>query len=137
MTGHIMVDRVSSGGQAGIVAITAIRYAQDRQNIVMPVRPSQAIYANFTHIQVRPDSRLENGVPLYKLRILDTLIDQYSRKGPLTAAGPGKGPSLAVDQRSVDQLIGQIASELRPRVGGAPYRAGFLPEPGAFVDLVA
>jgi hypothetical protein len=83
----------------------------------MPVRPAEQIYANFRHIQVRPDSRLEDGIPLYKLKILDALIDSLSRtdasKGRGAAAGQG-GVGLA-----------------------ALYRRGFLPEPGTFVDLVA
>jgi hypothetical protein len=113
-----MISGVSSGGHIGVAAITALRYAQsDGQDVVMPVRPAEQIYANFRHIQVRPDSRLEDGVPLYKLKILDALIDSLSR----TDASRGK-----------DAAHGSRGFGL-----AALYRPGFLPEPGTFVDLVA
>ncbi len=135
-----MIQGVTSGGQVGVAAITALRYAQsDGRDIVMPVRPAELIHANFRHIQVRPDSRLDDGVPLYKLKILDTLIDSLSRdsggSAPVqgrTRIPPGAGGA------SIDNAIMQMASELRQ--GSArenSYRARFLPEPGAFVDLLA
>jgi hypothetical protein len=143
-----MVQGVSSGGHVGMVAITALRYAQSEgRDVVMPVRRSQMVYANFKHIQVRPDSRQEDGVPLYKLKILDTLIEQLSKKngtdtaGKATAAGiagraaAGSAVTVKPTVEQVDALIAGISGQLR--AVGPSYRAGFLPEPGAFVDLVA
>jgi len=133
-----MIQGVTSGGHIGVAAITALRYAQsDGGVVVMPVRPAELIQANFRHIQVRPDSRLEDGVPLYKLKILDTLIDHLSRdSGAAAHAGPLTRP--AAGSSHVDALITRMAAELRK--GDAldnSYRARFLPEPGAFVDLLA
>jgi len=167
-----MVAGVNAGGHVGVVSMTALRYAQaDAGDVVMPVRPSQAVYANFKHIQVRPDSRLDDGVPLYKLKILDTLIDHLS----------AKRPPAAVDAGSIDSTIIEMSRSMRAAGGGfsaagggfsaagggfgaagggfsaagggfggaangigaadggpgASYRAGFLPPPGAFVDLMA
>jgi hypothetical protein len=146
-----MVAGVSAGGHVGVVSMTALRYAQaDAGDVIMPVRPTQAVYANFKHIQVRPDSRLDEGVPLYKLKILDTLIDHLS----------AKRPPAAVDAGSIDTTIIEMSRSMRTAGGGfgtagggfgaagggfgataggpgASYRAGFLPPPGAFVDLVA
>jgi len=120
-----------------VVAITALRYAQtDGHDVVMPVRPAQAVYANFKHIQVRPDSRLEDGVPLYKLKILDSLIDQLSKTGGsgIQLGSPRNGISTA----NIDGLItGLTATGRSAGSAGSPYRAGFFLEPGAFVDLVA
>jgi hypothetical protein len=112
-----------------MVSMTALRYAQaDAGDLIMPVRPAQLVYANFKHIQVMPDSRLQDGVPLYKLKILDTLIDHLSQKKPLTS----------VDASSIDSVIMDMSSGFRLRgVSGQSYRAAFLPAPGAFVDLVA
>jgi hypothetical protein len=135
-----MIQGVSSGGRVGVAAITALRYAQsDGRDVVMPVRPAELIHANFRHIQVRPDSRLDDGVPLYKLKILDTLIDHLARDGGVTAPLKGR-VSTPSDARgvSIDTLIAQMASELGQ--GGArdhAYRGRFLPEPGAFVNLFA
>ena len=124
-----------------MVALTAVRYAQsDAPGAVMPVRRAQMVYANFTHIRVQPDSRLQNGVPLYKLRILDTLIDQLSRKdesGVRAADRPGREAARA-DPASIDAAITGMWRELRSAGGSSgAYRARFFPEPGAFVDLVA
>ncbi len=135
-----MIQGVTSGGHVGVAAITALRYAQsDGRDVVMPVRPAEVIHANFRHIQVRPDSRLDDGVPLYKLKILDTLIDSLSRESGGAApvqerkvTQPGGGGA------GIDTLIMRMASELRQGSAQASsYRARFLPEPGAFVDLLA
>ncbi len=129
-----VIQGVSNSGQVGLVALTAVRYAQaDAPGIIVPVRRAQMIYAQFAHIQVQPDSRLQDGVPLYKLQILDTLIDQMSRATGATRAGAGHpAPS------SIDATITGLSNELRSAGGPtAGYRAAFLPPPGAFVDLVA
>jgi hypothetical protein len=119
---------ITAGGYVGVVSMTAVRYAQaDGGEVIMPVRPAQLIYANFKHIQVMPESRLEDGVPLYKLKILDTLIDQFSLKKPVQF----------VDAGSIDSLIGELSRGLRSGGMAQAYRAGFLPTPGALVDLVA
>jgi len=135
-----MIQGVTSGGHIGVAAITALRYAQsDGRDIVMPVRPAELIHANFRHIQVRPDSRLDDGVPLYKLKILDTLIDSLSRDSGGAAPVQGRTlPRPGAGGASIDNLIMKMASELRQGVAQEhSYRARFLPEPGAFVDLLA
>jgi hypothetical protein len=139
-----MIQGVSAGGNIGVVAVTALRYAHaDGQALILPVRPAQMINANFKHIQMRPDSSLENGIPLYKLKILDTLIDQLSRKDAAGAAGAlmhaaatgtAEAPRAA-DTGSVDAMITAISASMRD--SSPSYRARFLPEPGAFVDLLA
>ncbi len=118
-----MVAGVSAGGHLGVISMTALRYAQPGSGQpVMPVRLAEVIYANFRHIQVQPDSHLQDGVPLYKLKILDMLIDRFSPKQA----------SSSVDAGSIDAVIGAMTRGMK----GA-YREGFLPAPGAFVDLVA
>jgi hypothetical protein len=128
-----------------MASIIAIRSAQsDAEGVVMPVRPAQAIYANFRHIQVLPDTRLQDGVPLYKLRILDSLIERMAAPGPQRNGGilhaAAMGGTAPRDEGGVDRLIGDITRGLRASgqsPGTSSYRAGFLPLPGAFVDLVA
>jgi hypothetical protein len=131
-----MIQGVSSGGQVGIVAITAMRYAQsDGGTVVVPVRPAQMINASFKHIQMRPDSRLQDGVPLYKLKILDSLIDHMAKATPNGAGLVGKS---GVDAVTIDGLIATMSGSARAEAGtAAAYRAGFFLEPGALVDLVA
>jgi hypothetical protein len=134
-----MVQRVSSTSQVGVVAVAAMRYAQTAGvDVVLPVRRAEMLYANFRHIQVRPDSRMEDGIPLYKLKILDTLIDSYARGAGAAAPSGSSGhkPSWSAD--SIDQVITVVRNSLRADGRGSPaYRADFLPAPGAFVDLAA
>ena len=123
-----MVAGITAGGHVGVVSMTALRYAQSEGgDVIMPVRPAQVVAASFKHIRVMPDSRLEDGVPLYKLKILDTLIDQLSRGKPGTSVDPG----------SIDSMIGEMSRGLRRGGTAQAYRAGLFPAPGAFVDLVA
>jgi hypothetical protein len=123
-----MVAGITAGGHVGVVSMTALRYAQSEGgDVIMPVRPAQVVAASFKHIRVMPDLRLEDGVPLYKLKILDTLIDQLSR---------GK-PGTSVDSGSIDSMIGEMSRGLRSGGTAQAYRAGLFPAPGAFVDLVA
>jgi hypothetical protein len=149
-----MVQGVSSGSQVGVVAMAALRYAQtDGASVVLPVRRAEMLYANFRHIQVRPDTSREDGIPLYKLKILDTLIDSFARgtgeTGAAATGGAGKAGAAAMGRASgytrqaasedaIDQMISAVAKNLRAEGrGSAAYRAGFLPAPGAFVDLAA
>jgi hypothetical protein len=141
-----MVAAVTSGSHIGVVSMTALRYAQaDAGEVVIPVRPSQVVHANFKHIQALPEWRQQDGVPLYKLRILDALIDQFSPKGRTSP----------LDSESIDLTIGEMSRALRAHEmtpstsshGMTPsmasrgmaeaYRAGFLPAAGAFVNLLA
>jgi hypothetical protein len=141
-----MVQAVSGSGGIGVEAMTALRYARmGSQSVVMPVRPAQMITASFKHIQLVPDSRLRDGIPLYKLKILDSLIDQFSRQeagGIGAAAQPGGLQSAARAQSvsahgSVDEMITAMSGALKGSGAAAAYRPGLLPVPGAFVDLLA
>jgi len=134
-----MVQGVTPSTTIGMAQVIAVRSAQSDQGIVMPVRPAQAIYASFRHIQLLPDSRLQDGIPLYKLQILDSLIERMyatGHGGQGQAASGSAAARTARDEGGVDRLIGELSKSLRAG-GGNSYRAGFLPLPGAFIDLVA
>lgn len=107
-----------------VATIMAVRSAQtDTAGVIMPVRPAQAIYASFRHIDVLPDSRLSDGVPLYKLRILDSLIDRLSGAG--TADGTGGlvvSPAARKDAGAVDRMITELTGSLR--AAGAEAEGG-------------
>jgi hypothetical protein len=142
-----MVQGVTPSTTIGLAKVIAVRSARlDDQGVVMPVRPAQAIYANFRHIQLLPDSRLQDGVPLYKLQILDSLIERMSpaQGGAFQGEPAGTKAIVPRDEGGVDRLIGDLSQSLRAAgqaatrgTGSSSYLAGFLPLPGAFVDLVA
>ena len=113
------------------MAITALPPVQSAgRKLSFPVRPSLVVYANFKHIQVVPDSSLEGGIPLYKLTVLDNLIESLSRI-------PGSGPmeSRKVTAKTIDGVIGDITGRLRGRSGS--FQAGLRPDTGLVVDMVA
>jgi hypothetical protein len=100
---------------------------------VLPVRPADAHYASFQHIQVLPDTRAGDGVPLYKLKILDALIERISRTQG--SAGPGGAPR---GDQPVDERIRALSFAIhRPARSAPSWTAGLSLEPGSFVNLVA
>jgi hypothetical protein len=127
-----MVEAISSA-RAVMPALTsvAIPPAGDGR-VMLPIRPADALFAAFKHIQVIPDTRLENGVPLYKLMILDNLIEHLAGGAGQSGRGGIKG------EASVDSLITELAGKLRARTAGAQsFTAGLLPGAGMVVNLVA
>jgi hypothetical protein len=129
-----MIEGVSSMGRIGTVALAALRYAQPAgERAVLPVRPADMRYASFRHIQVLPDTRAGEGVPLYKLKILDALIERIAGANGSARAGAAPREDLPVDER-----IRAISSAIhRPARGAPSWTAGLSLTPGSFVDLVA
>ena len=86
----------------------------DGAELLVPVRPAQAVHASFRHLRLLPVPGLENGVPLSRLSQLDSLIENALQVNNAARADAGTSRTVA-----------------------AAYRAGRLPLPGAFLDLVA
>jgi hypothetical protein len=80
----------------------------DGSSVVVPARPAQAINASFRHLQLLPDVQVRSSPPLFKLKVLDSMIEEASR----AQRDGGSGVATA-------------------------YRAGRFPLPGALADLVA
>jgi hypothetical protein len=120
---------------AGSAAVTALSYPPSGGGkIVLPVRPAYVLFAAFKHIQVVPDSTLEEGVPLYKLTLLDSLIERMMASGASRKEAAGKGGSGG----SIDAAIEELSARLRARAAASPsYAARTLPAAGLVVDMVA
>ena len=130
---NIVIEGVSSAGRVGTPVTAAVSIAHsDGARVILPVRRADLLYANFRHIQVLPDTRLQEGIPVYKLKLLDTLIDRFARpEGSGFAAGLRK-----LTPGSVDGLLEEITRWLRSAgVRSAPYRPRF--PLGTIVDLLA
>jgi hypothetical protein len=128
-----------------ILRVQNLRGGQGRLEV--PVAPADSLYALFEHVRGVPSH--EGGVPLFKLRVLDKLIDRLLAEGqPVPEAAHLSG--LAPEQ--AESLIGELGGRLQRRLAGlaalssgfarpiggfARQISGFAPETGMLVDLVA
>jgi len=128
-----------------ILRVQNLRGGQGRLEV--PVAPADSLYARFEHLRGVPSP--EGGVPLFKLRVLDKLIDRLLAEGqPVPEAA--RLSSLAPEQ--AESLIGELGGRLQKRLAGlaalsggfarpaggfARQIGGFAPETGMLVDLVA
>jgi len=128
-----------------ILRVQNLRGGQGRLEV--PVAPADSLYARFEHLRGVPSP--EGGVPLFKLRVLDKLIDRLLAEGqPVPEAA--RLSSLAPEQ--AESLIGELGGRLQKRLAGLAALSGgfarpaggfvrqiggFAPETGMLVDLVA
>jgi len=98
--------------------------------VPVPVRPFYSISAVFKHISVVPSNVGNNGIPLYKLRILDNLLDRFIRNG--------NAKHLKITEKNVDSLIDEFSNKLKLQsFAGGRYEILFRPEKGLIINLVA
>jgi len=102
-----------------------------RGQLVVPVASSSSLYANYEHIRGEPVP--EGGVPLFRLRVLDRLIDRLLAEGePVPPVRPGLGAG------ENEALIGELARRLQDRLAARQSLfGGFNPETGMLVNLLA
>ena len=127
------VSSISAGIQRGVFPnIISIR-GLNPAKLSVPVHPVLTIYAHFKHIRGIPS--VDGGVPMFKLRILDNLIDRLlSYRENLPAIKDLK----RLDTENIDPLIYNLQQHLKNLVmSSQPLFGGFYPETGMLVDLVA
>lgn len=123
-----MSEGVSAVASMAVTALPSVQSAGRKLSFRM--QPSLAVYASFKHIQVIPDSALKDGIPLYKLTLLDRLIERLSGAPGAAAMEGGK-----VTAQTVDKVIEDLRARLRG--SSASYQAGLMPGTGLVVDMVA
>ena len=97
----------------------------------VPVSPAQSAYARFEHLRGVPSP--EGGVSLFKLRVLDKLIDRLLAEGqrvPEAVRLPRLEPGQA------EGLIEELGGRLHKRLASA-LPGGFRPQTGMLFELVA
>jgi hypothetical protein len=127
-----MVQNVSTVKPGFFLDIIRI---QNKQNgrITVPVNPAYAVYARFKHVLGVPSPN--GGTPLFRLGVLDNLIDRllhYSEEVP-------SADSLKnLDADAIDPLIARLQNQLRSHLLQFPSSfGGTFPETGMLIDLVA
>lgn len=121
----------------GINSIAALyqRYLTPQKaagRISMPVKPAFSTFAVFKHILGVPAQGSNQSIPVYKLRILDSLIDRLVHLNGKNAISYEK-----LDVEKVDAMI----SEIQKQVSGANQSGGYsitsLVETGAIINVLA
>ncbi|MFQ3547611.1 MAG: hypothetical protein SNJ56_04675 [Termitinemataceae bacterium] len=103
--------------------------------LVLPVAPSSYIYSHFKHVSGFPAAEGQQGVPITKLKILDTLIEQLAELKKRPASQRSN-----MSDRQIDALIEQYTKELET-AQVAHQALPYNPKPsqitGTLVNLVA
>jgi hypothetical protein len=111
--------------------LQSLRGGKDR--LAVPVIPLQSVYAHFEHLRGVPSP--EGGISLFKLQVLDRLIDRLlANRQPV----PLRKEISRLRQGDAEAMIVELGSRLARRLaslGALP--GGFTPETGMLVDLVA
>ena len=136
----------SAGGPAGIAippavptpspasAALRLRGGSGSARIAVPVQPAGALYVRFKHIVGVPSHDGLSGVSIFRLRILDNLIDRFLRQKGL--AGGTAGEPIQVEPEAVDTLIGALQADLHASATGASAAVPAV-EPGMIMSLFA
>jgi hypothetical protein len=101
-------------------------------DLEVPVTPAQSAFARFEHLRAVPSP--EGGISLFKLRVLDKLIDRLLAEGqrvPEAARRPGP------DAGRLQALIAELGGRLARRLASLAALSAFGPEPGMLFELVA
>lgn len=107
--------------------------------IIVPVKNNVAVYTQFEHVRGTPAPKGERGVPVDKIRILNTLIDRLitmKQKVPVEKEAVGlKDAELDTQiisyQRQIKEVVDTAASN------GSYGLAGLLPEAGEVFSISA
>jgi hypothetical protein len=118
--------------------LVTAKYSSEKLSI--PVAGGKHLYAQFEHVKGIPAENGKNGVPVVKLKILDTLIKQIgSLQGDLQRAAPNyTARSDDLDSEQLTAMISHYQDRLHALLtdNTTPYTHNFL-EPGLFINMVA
>jgi hypothetical protein len=100
--------------------------------VAVPVQRNHMLYAHFKHITGIPANKNVSGVPVYKLRILDNLIER------LVGHKVDSTRFLQITEENIDMIIEQVKNEVRSRETTFPSSgAHFPPETGIVINTFA
>lgn len=139
-----MEDRrknMHSNGYGLNVATYQRAYSGASGALYVPVKPSATIYTQFEHVKGTPVARGERGVPVNKVTILNTLIEQLvSMKGKRIPHSKESVTGLTDEQQ--DELIKSYQKEIETTIAVASQPktygfAGLMPEAGTVISISA
>jgi len=140
-----MTDFCTQGGEimyANDISLNASSYssvfAGSSGRIYVPVKNSVAVFTQFEYVRGTPASKGQEGVPVSRIRILNTLIDQLvsmKKDVPEDDLAP-------LTDAQLDSMIKSYQKEIQTAVATASLPgtygfAGLMPEPGAGFSISA
>lgn len=125
-----MIQSISS--VRSVIVPNIIRLKHGTGKITVPLKPSQTIFTRFKHITAIPSKMINEGIPVYKLRILDNLIER------LIGQTNKAEEYVRISPENIDTLISQFKQELSFRE--SPKKAffsNFRPQTGMILNVFA
>jgi len=101
-------------------------------DLEVPVAPAQSAFARFEHLRAVPSP--QGGVSLFKLRVLDKLIDRLLAEGQSV---PESVRLAGLESGQAQTMIGELGGRLRKRLESLAALPAFNPETGMLLQLLA
>lgn len=110
-------------------------------SLFVPVKPSAVIYSQLDYVHGTAAKSGQNGVPLSKVRILNTLINQLVSMKQKTSA-PSEEEISGMSEEQKDALIKEYQQQIKSAMNNTAQPAGYgfaglMPEAGAVVSVNA
>jgi hypothetical protein len=127
-----MMENVSAANPGFFLDIIRIQNTKG-ERVTAPVNPAHAVYARFKHVLGVPSQN--GGTSLFRLRVLDNLIDRLLRYSEQV---PSRASLKNLDGEGIDALIARLQNQLHSRLQQLPSSfGGTFPETGMLIDLIA
>lgn len=106
--------------------------------LYVPVKPSQVVYSQFEHVSGIATRKDQSGIPVTKIKILNTLIDHLVN---IKTNTPRPELPSEMTETQVDALIKDYQDKIQTAVNSAkmtPFGlTGLTPPSGTVVNMVA
>lgn len=110
------------GGAAGQISSLLIdRFVVSGHRMSVPVRPSQTVFAQYRHVSGTAAGSGQNTVPISKVHLLNSLIDNLRQVKNNSAYQP---VSLEPSREQADAMIRQYSRELHKALTAKPQPFG-------------
>ncbi|MBN2440360.1 MAG: hypothetical protein JXJ04_03415 [Spirochaetales bacterium] len=125
-----MIQNISSIGP--IIAPNVFHLRPGSGKISVPIKPSQSLNARFKHITALPVNTAEGSVPIYKLQMLDNLIERLiGQKGKAEEF-------VTISRENIDTLVSHLKDELSFRNSTfKAFQSNLRPGTGLLFNILA
>ncbi|MBN2534568.1 MAG: hypothetical protein JXB88_16915 [Spirochaetales bacterium] len=114
-----------------VIIPNIIRLKHGTGKITVPLKPSQSIYARFKHITAIPARMNGEGVPVYKLRMLDNLIERLIGQTNMAEK------FVRISPETIDTLISNFKQELSFHESSVKAYNNIRPQTGLILNTFA